>query len=212
MESKFAFFCIPDLTGFTRFMAENDIEFSQEVIPSILKNIVSSNILDMTVGEIEGDAVLFYRLGEVPTLQEVVVQCQNFYFNFGNHLKHIKSVYADDFHKIISSSRLGIKIIVHCGEVIFSDIGGINKMFGEDVVTAHKLLKNSVKLNEYILLSDMFLSRYSQAEIDEAFKWGKLIDGQDDYQYLALVKYKYIDLEPLYNAIEKKSKGSLNNI
>src|SRR5437588_12423490 len=108
-----ALICIPDITGFTRFMAENEIEFSRKIIPALLRNIVSSNNLKLTVGEIEGDAVVFYRFGTLPSLKELVEQCKSFYLNFNKHLKSLMNEFADDFQKNASSNRLSLKVIAH---------------------------------------------------------------------------------------------------
>src|ERR1041384_6869644 len=99
-----ALICIPDITGFTRFMAENDIEFSRKIIPPLLRNIVNSNFLKLTVGEIEGDAVVFYRFGTLPSLKELVEQCKMFYLNFNEQLKTLMNDFADDFQKNASSN------------------------------------------------------------------------------------------------------------
>src|SRR5688572_29493012 len=98
-ENGAALICIPDITGFTRFMAENDIEFSRKIIPPLLRTIVSSNSLSMTVGEIEGDAVVFFRFGLLPTLRDLIDQCMNFYNNFNAQLKSLMTDFADDFQK-----------------------------------------------------------------------------------------------------------------
>lgn len=69
-----ALICIPDITGFTRFMAETDLDFSRKIIPPLLRCLVASNTISMKVGEVEGDAILFYRFGALPTLIELTEQ------------------------------------------------------------------------------------------------------------------------------------------
>jgi hypothetical protein len=193
-----ALICIPDMTGFTRFMSETDIDFSRKVIPPLLQTIVNSNVLDLKLSEIEGDAVLFYRTGPLPTLQELVEQCKMFYVDFGHRLTLLKQQHADDYKKHVSSSRLGLKIIVHYGEVSLSPIGDRVKLFGEDVITAHRLLKNSVPDQEYLLLTEKYLSNYTDKELDELFHWGRLEAHKDEYEHLGSVNYRYISLESLF--------------
>lgn len=196
-----ALICIPDMTGFTRFMSETDIDFSRKVIPPLLQTIVNSNVLGLKLSEIEGDAVLFYRTGKLPTLKELVEQCKMFYIDFGYRLTKIKRQHADDYKKHVSSSRLGLKIIVHYGEVSLSPIGDRIKLFGEDVITAHRLLKNSVPDQEYLLLTEKFLSNYTKEEIEEVFHWGKLEGHRDEYTHIGKVTYRYISLESLFTIV-----------
>ena len=53
-----------------------------------------------------------------------------------------------------NSNQLGLKIIVHVGEAVFHEIAGRSQVSGPDVILAHRLLKNSIEGNEYLLLSD----------------------------------------------------------
>jgi hypothetical protein len=192
-----ALICIPDITGFTRFMAETNLEFSRKIIPPLLRNLVSSNTLNLKVGEIEGDAILFYRYGTLPSFKELVDQCKNFYSNFTQQLESLKNEFPDDFAKYISSNKLALKIVLHAAEMTSTHIEGIIKLIGEDVVVVHKLLKNSVKDSEYILLTEKLLSNYPENEISEALNWFKVEKSQDEYDYIGSIKYRHITLEPL---------------
>ena len=51
---------IPDISGFTKFVNETEIEHSRIIIEELLENIINSNKMGLHVSEVEGDAVLFY--------------------------------------------------------------------------------------------------------------------------------------------------------
>jgi hypothetical protein len=191
-----ALICIPDITGFTRFMVENEIEFSKQIIPPLLRDIVSSNTLNFEVGEIEGDAVVFYRFGTLPTLKELVDQCKSFYFNFNEQLKSLMDKYADNFQKNVSSDRLSLKIIIHAAEMASLPIAGKTKLIGEDVVLIHKLLKNSVTSPDYILITEKLLSNYTPADITAVLDSEQVKSGKDEYEFIGFVNYRYIILDP----------------
>jgi hypothetical protein len=192
--------CIPDMTGFTRFMSETDIDFSRKVIPPLLQTIINSNVLGLKLSEIEGDAVLFYRTGPLPSLNELVEQCKMFYVEFGHRLNRLRLEHADDFHKNVSTGRLGLKIIVHYGEVSLSPIGDRIKLIGEDVIIAHRLLKNSISDHEYLLLTEKYLGNYNDKEAEELLHWAELSKGSDEYDHLGKVNYRYISLESLFTS------------
>ena len=187
-------------------MAETNLEFSRKVIPPLLRNIVASNTLSYKIGEIEGDAILFYRFGNFPSLKEISEQCKKFYIDFILHLEQLKKEFPEDFAKYISSKKLSLKIILHSAEITTTYIGGLIKLIGEDVVVVHKLLKNSVPDAEYILLSEKFLSGFKPNEIREAFDWSEIKKGNDDYDYLGKIKYRYISLEPLLQTLPTASE------
>ena len=49
--------------------------------------------------------------------------------------------------------ELKLKIIVHSGEALFHSIADVSDVSGVDVILAHRLLKNSVDADEYILMT-----------------------------------------------------------
>jgi uncharacterized protein DUF2652 len=204
-EDGTALICMPDITGFTRFMAETDIEFSRKIIPPLLRNIVTSNTLNLKVGEIEGDAILFYRFGSLPSLKDLTEQCINFYLNFNKHLESLKNEFPEEFEKYISPSKLALKIVLHAAEITSTNIEGNIKLIGEDMVVVHKLLKNTVKESEYILLTEKLLSNYTEDEIIKNFYWFKMEKSEDEYEYIGSIKYRHISLEPLLNEMKDKS-------
>lgn len=53
---------IPDISGFTKFVHENEIEHSRIIIEELLENIINSNEIGLKISEVEGDAVLFIAL------------------------------------------------------------------------------------------------------------------------------------------------------
>ena len=64
---------IPDISGFTRFVNEVEIEHSRFIIQQLLEVLIKANEVGLEISEIEGDAILFYKFGE-PQKLEIVVQ------------------------------------------------------------------------------------------------------------------------------------------
>ena len=81
-EEKKALLYIPDISGFTRFVNDTEIQHSQHIIEELLEVILQSNELNLEVSEIEGDAVLFYREGEPPQPVQISEQIKSMFFNF----------------------------------------------------------------------------------------------------------------------------------
>ncbi|MDO1500069.1 DUF2652 domain-containing protein [Winogradskyella maritima] len=191
--------CIPDISGFTKFMSENDKGLSSKVIPSLLNDIIYSNEIGLKVSEIEGDAVLFFKQDELPSITELMAQCSKFYLNFyaklkvlGHRLEGIEG--SDDLAK-----ALGLKIICHLGTDIEAvTIGKHIKLMGEDVIIAHKLLKNNIESDDYVLLSESLYSKYSEQQLQEAIDWtNEIKDGDYEYEHIGIKHFKYIDLKSL---------------
>lgn len=198
MDTKPTLICIPDISGFTQFMSDTAIELSSVVIPSLLNKIIYANEIGLKLSEIEGDAVLFYRTGELPPFNVLINQCRNFYIEFYEQIKVLKSRHNwhDDANNI--PDILGLKIVLHYGESIGAvQIGNNIKLMGEDVIVAHRLLKNNIKNEEYLLLSKSLMDQYEDKIKERDFGWGVLIDDGEEYDHIGEVNYSYINLAPL---------------
>lgn len=198
MKARPTLICIPDISGFTQFMSDMDFELTSKVIPALLNNIIYSNEIGLKVSEIEGDAVLFYRPGELPPFDKLVKQCQYFYTEFYKQLAFLREKHSGTNGASKIPSLLGLKIILHYGEEVgVMNVGKRIKLIGEDVIIAHKFLKNNVPMDEYILISDSLISRYRSSITDDDFHWSSLKEGQIDIAHMGPMQFYYIDLAPL---------------
>jgi hypothetical protein len=90
MEQK-GFIFIPDISGFTNFVNSVELSHSRHVIKELLEVILDSNQMELKVSEVEGDAILFYRLGEIPDLEVVYAQVEECFYYFTNTFYNMKS-------------------------------------------------------------------------------------------------------------------------
>ena len=190
--------CIPDISGFTKFMSNTDFELSSKVIPSLLNKIVYSNEIGLKISEIEGDAVLFYRTGDLPAFEDLIAQCRFFYTEFYKQLAKLLKEHKDQDDASKIPRILGLKIVLHYGkEIGVVPVGKRIKLMGEDVIIAHRLLKNDIPLEEYILVSDDLLSQYKVSNTENHFDWGELKNGHLDVDHVGKIAYHYVNLLPL---------------
>jgi len=199
------FFCVPDITGFTKFIATSDIHFTKEVIPALLRKLIEANIINMNVGEIEGDAIFFYKTGRLPSVNRVADQCKHLYKTFSDFLDNLQKNDPDNFNKYLSDNQLGLKIIIHHGNISLANIKGRIKLLGEDVIIAHKLLKNNINELNYILLTEKYLAKVrNRQKLEQWFHWEQLHSGFEEYDYIGEVPYRYITLDemPFMNDVE----------
>lgn len=189
--------CIPDISGFTRFMSETNIELSAKVIPALLNEIIYANEIGLKVSEIEGDAILFFKKGELPAFRDLINQCKLFFTQFYEQLDLLSKKYSEE-RGIENVPKLGLKIILHFGKDVESvQIGSLIKLMGEDVIIAHRLLKNDIKEDEYLLISEHLINQYKDEVIDRNFGWGELQDDEEKYKYIGEVNYSYVKLKKL---------------
>ncbi|WP_318312630.1 DUF2652 domain-containing protein [Flagellimonas crocea] len=185
--------CLPDISGFTEFMSDVDYELASKVIPTLLNKTIYANTIGLKVSEIEGDAVFFFKKGPLPSFDSLIDQSIHFYEDFYSGLTALKNEFSEHekAHKI--PEILGLKIILHYGaNVGFAPIGNSIKLLGEEVIVAHKLLKNKIEEKEYVLMTSSLLDQYKDKESSDHIVWGNLEDGEAKFDHLEKVRYKYL--------------------
>lgn len=189
-------FFIPDISGFTKFVHDTEISHSQHIIEELLELLVDANEIGLIVSEIEGDAVLFYRGGQAPTAAELLAQVQRMYVRFHAHLRRYEALRICQCGACRTANDLTLKFIVHYGEVGKNQVKEHRKLFGRDVIVAHRLMKNEVPCQEYVLLTHQLLNACSNwVQLKEAV-WSPPESHEEAYDF-GTVAYCYIDLAPL---------------
>jgi hypothetical protein len=187
---------IPDISGFTRFVNSVKIKHSHNLIADLLEIIIEANILGMELCEIQGDAVLFYKVGDPPPVGQLVSQCKQIFLDFQNYLRIVERNTAALGNQL-SESHLTLKIVVHYGRVAVTQIREHTKLMGKDVIIAHRLLKNDIHGEEYVLLSEGYLQTQHPEQVKSSFSWTRLHHGRSQYEHLGEVQYQYAFLTPL---------------
>ena len=199
---------IPDITGFTRFVQSVEVRHSQHIISELLEILIDSNPLGLDISELEGDAILFYKYGHVPTLESILHQAKHMFENFHNHLKKYTSPGVCHCGAQKVPVDLSLKIIIHQGKLAFTKVKQYRKPYGLDMIVAHKLLKNSIEEKEYVLVTGLFddeiLSINSHGFNASDFQMDKTY-----YENIGEVPYRYASLKPLLENINTSQPGPL---
>lgn len=73
-------------------------------------------------------------------------------------------------------------------------VGNHIKLMGQSVIVAHRLLKNNIHSDEYILLSKTLLDVYGEDNVIRSFEWGQMQDGYIEVEDMGDVFFSYFDL------------------
>ena len=193
-----AFLYMPDISGFTKFITETEVEHSTHIIQELLEIIIADNHLNMEVMEIEGDAVFFFRLGKSPSIKEIVEQSKSIYEKFHLHLLKYEHQRICQCGACRTANNLTLKFIIHSGIVSSYHIMNRFKLIGKDVIILHRLLKNKIPSNEYLLLTEPFFGELTAEYLDEK----KLSATEESEKFdKALIKYKYIQTKNWLNGL-----------
>ncbi len=187
---------IPDISGFTEFVHNTEIQHSGHIVEELLEVLIDANEMDLEISEIEGDAILFYRKGQTPTAAEILAQVQKMYVRFHGHLKKYETHRICQCGACSNAHNLSLKFVLHYGDLMTRQVKNFNKLFGKDLIVAHRLMKNKVEAKEYVLFTHQLLNKCSAWVEMEQAAWDTPAKGEETYDF-GPIKYCHLSLEPL---------------
>jgi hypothetical protein len=197
MENKGLLF-IPDISGFTRFINETEINHSRLIIQELLELLINANNIGLEISEIEGDAILFYKFGDSPKMDELYRQVEKMFCDFHRQLM------AYDYRKFCqckactSAINLTLKVITHYGEFTGYNVKNFQKLIGKDIIVAHQLLKNDIEQHEYWLVTDSLLQNDSPPGFEQWMQWNSSKKQTDNGD----IRFRYTQLSPLKSIVQ----------
>lgn len=156
-----AIMAIADISGYTRFivMHRSSVVHAEQIVSELMETVTRQAAFPLKLHKLEGDAAFLVAevsgpMGEAAN--DVMRQVVAFMAAFQDKKKQLfdKSIGGCACTACQTIETLGLKTVVHSGTVIEKDVGGLTELAGEPVIVAHRLLKNSIEDNNYILASD----------------------------------------------------------
>jgi hypothetical protein len=196
LENKGLLF-IPDISGFTRFINEVEIGHSRLIVQELLEILINSNQLGLEVSEIEGDAILFYKFGDPPELEDLYKQVEKMFTEFHRHLSAYDQRKYCQCNACLAAINLTLKVITHYGEFTGYNVKNFSKLIGKDVIVAHQLLKNEIEQHEYWLVTRNLLKDDAPTGFTKWMQWNSSAKQTENGE----IPFHYTQLSHLKNNI-----------
>ena len=178
---------LADISGYTAFVAETELEHSREILNELLEGLVRGLAQHLKIGQIEGDAI--FALGEtVP--DDPRAWLEEIFIKFHRHLNAIKRVSDCPCRACANVGSLTLKFICHWGEYLPQTFMGKETFVGNAVNQVHRLLKNKVPSREYLLVTKETLDHFPPGFRE------LMIPHREEYD-LGAVECAWIDLASL---------------
>ena len=191
-------FCIADMSGYTKFIFSNEkeISHSQMVIRELITTLVEEVKLPLRLLRIEGDALFLYAVKDEPdwpsetASRDLAANMIAFFRVFADKLSELM------LHKICNCTacanieQLKLKMVAHSSLAAFYRVNEHQEVTGTGPIVVHRLLKNSVEADEYILLTE---AAYNEVVLPD----GKVEEGRETFDDIGTVKtYVYYPPAP----------------
>ncbi len=185
---------IPDISGFTRFVHQTEVQHSRHIISELFEQLIDANTLGLELVELEGDALFYFKPDLIPSAEELFTQAEKMYKAFHYYLKSYEERRICPCGACETAINLELKFVAHCGELDFIEVKDIRKPYGEATIQVHRILKNSVALNEYLLISSRLWQDLNGEQVKTELNWSSGTDrfdfGEFSYCYAALEPWK----------------------
>ncbi|MEZ7504791.1 DUF2652 domain-containing protein [Flavobacterium sp. Arc2] len=185
-----ALYFMPDISGFSQFVNDTEIEHSVHIIAELLELLLDNNTLNLQLVEIEGDALFMFST-KIPSYEELLGQTKTMLEEFHKHTKEYDTKRICNCGSCKTTIDLDLKFLVHYGELTMIKVKNIIKPYGREVIQIHRLLKNQVPVKEYILFTENMHTLYQDTVGKNWTKKTEIYDLQNlNYYYKVLDNIK----------------------
>jgi Protein of unknown function (DUF2652) len=174
-----ALLVIADIGGYTRFMRLHRLSLAhaEENTSRLLEAIIDA-APRLQLSGLEGDAAfMFVREPEDEEVApSIVAVAAAMHRSFHEEQQRIASLTLCPCDACNQIGRLTVKAVAHVGEAVEQTVRGRTSLAGPDVILVHRMLKNSVPIDEYLLVTEPVFAllgedvRAGAAPLDEALE------------------------------------------
>jgi len=139
------FIVMADITGYTMYLNESELDHAQESVVAILDVIVGSTNAPLTLSRVVGDAVVSYAFdGKILNAQTLIEELEGIYVVFRRALEQMVLNTSCTCNACANLSALDLKFVVHHGDFAISEMAGNDELIGPSVNLVFRLAKNRI--------------------------------------------------------------------
>ncbi|GAA5134829.1 DUF2652 domain-containing protein [Alloalcanivorax gelatiniphagus] len=197
---------IADIGGYTDYMSTHRMSLAHAEVNTarLLERIIDA-APGLELVEIEGDAAFLYRPVGASTGDELVEEVVRLSAQM-HRAFHVERDYVATnlcpCKGCKEAANLSLKFVAHVGDVATQTIRDRLKLVGIDVILVHRLLKNTVPLREYVLMTEDLYGDATHAATQPA---GSV---EPDLEGVGPVRAVYVDVASLEVATAPRPRPS----
>ena len=201
-EIKTGFLVVADISGYTRFLADTELEHANGIIKDLFDAMVPEFNKSVTISKFMGDAIFAH-------VENIAYEKSQFMIDFSSRIygafadkKELININTDcECNACKHMSELDLKMFLHHGEYGVQEFNGNKELAGSDVNAIFRLMKNNVvettNIEAYLLITQNALNAM---EID--FNEADPLASSETYEHIGELKFLIEDL----NSKWKKNK------
>jgi len=197
--TQHGYLVLADISGYTAYLAGVELAHANGVLSDLLQIIVERFSPLLTLSKLEGDAVFAYTPeANLPRGELLLELVESTYVAFRDRQMAIKRRTTCECDACRRIPDLDLKVLIHFGDYLLQDVGGIPELLGSDVNLAHRLLKNHLSettgWRAYLLFTEPSLAHLGVSLPDAHTQI-------ETYEHLGDVQTYSLDLHARYQAL-----------
>jgi len=195
---------ICDISGYTRFVTahQESLMHAYVIISELMKALLRHAKGPFKLAKLEGDAVFLYAVqaegsrDQEQRARQVLEVFDQLFEAFAGKLAELEQSNLCGCEACKHVDRLKLKIVAHRGVALLRRFGRSEELYGTDVILTHRLLKNSLEQDEYLLLTETAQRQLSPVETTPC------LEGEEHYPDMGVVR-TFVYRPPLLTGREK---------
>jgi uncharacterized protein YndB with AHSA1/START domain len=197
-ETHEGYFLIADITGYTRYLSESELEHAQDTLTALLELLVENTRPPLVISRLAGDAVISYGLRESFFQgQTIIEKIEDTYVAFRKTIERLVLNNSCQCNACANISNLDLKFFIHFGTFGLQRISDHDELVGSDINLLHRLLKNSVTektgVRAYALFTEAAIQQLGGKDLADG-----MTPHNETYEYLGEVKVWVQDMHPVW--------------
>lgn len=199
------YFLIADITGYTQYLSETELDHAQSILSSLLNLLIQHTKPPLIISRLAGDAVISYGL------KDNFVQGQTFaesiddtYVSFRRMVELMVRNTTCQCKACQNIGSLDLKFFVHYGAFAVQKLDAHDELVGSDVNLLHRLLKNHVTealgLRAYTLFTDAAIHQLGLENLSG------LVRHEESYEHLGPVTVWIEDMHPVWETKKRQAQ------
>lgn len=202
--SQDGYLLIADITGYTAFLRESELEHAKDSLRSLLDLLIEYTKPPLLISRLEGDAVISYApevsFQQGQTLVELI---ESTYVEFRRALDLMVLNTTCNCLACRNIANLDLKFFVHYGTFVLEPLPAYTELIGSDVNLIHRLTKNTVAektgIHAYVLYTQTALDHLGLAGMSE-----ELTRHEESYEDVGEVTVYLLDMHPIWENMKHR--------
>ena len=199
------YFLIADITGYTQYLSETELDHAQSILSSLLNLLIQHTRPPLIISRLAGDAVISYGLeGNFIQGQTFAESIEDTYVSFRRMVELMVRNTTCPCKACRNIGSLDLKFFVHYGAFAVQKLDAHDELVGSDINLLHRLLKNNVSqalgLKAYTLYTDAAIHRLGLDHL------GGLVRHEEAYEHLGTVTVWIADMHPVWERKKRQAQ------